>query len=271
MTFYLWSKTASDNDTADPTANLREGWSPSIVNNSIRALMAATAKFRDDISGILPTTGTASAYAVATNQYLTSGIPDGFTVSFRVHTTNNAGVTLNPDGQGAGALRTASGASIAQGVLVSGNVYKATYVLANTEWLLHGFYGGVASSTIDIPFLIGDGSNVITTGLGSAIGPFDFAFEISAWSLLAWQSGSISVDLYKCTYAQWDAGATHPVAGDKITASAPLAISSALKNQSSALTGWTATVAVGDILVPNVASVTSIKRLQGMLKARKTS
>ena len=271
MTFYLWSKNASDNDTADPTANLREGWSPSIVNNSIRALMAAAAKFRDDISGILPTTGSASAYAVATNQYLTSGIPDGFTVSFRAHTTNNAGATLNPDGQGDQPLRTMSGNAIGQGVLIEGNVYKATYVLENTEWILHGVYGGVASSTIDIPFLIGDGSNVITTGLGSAIGPFDFGFEISAWSLLAWQSGSVSVDLYKCTYAQWDAGATHPVSGDKITASAPLAISSALKNQSSSLTGWTTMVSAGDILVPNVSSVASIKRLHGMIKARKTS
>lgn len=271
MTFYLWSKTASDNDTADPTANLREGWSPSIVNNSIRALMAAAAKYRDDISGILQTSGSASAYAVATNQYLTSGIPDSFAISFRVHASNNDSATLNPDAQGDKPLRLASGIAIPKGVLIPGNVYKATYVQASDEFLLHGAFGGLASSTIDIPFLIGDNTNVITTGLGSAIGPFDFAFDISAWSLLSWQTGSISVDLYKCTYAQWDAGATHPVSGDKITASAPLAISSALKNQSSALTGWTTTVNVGDILVPNVASVTSVKRLQGMLKALKKS
>jgi len=269
MTFYLWSQTASNNDTADPTANLREGWSPSIVNNAIRALMAAAAKFRDDISGILLTTGTSAAYAVTSNQGLTDDTPDGFTVTFRAHTTNDAGATLEVDAQGDAPLRIATGVDLKEGVLVEGNVYKATYVSADDEWMLHGFYD--TSTIINIPFVLGDGSNVISTGLQNSIGPFDFDFEILAWSLLGTESGSISVDLLSCTYTQWDGGSTHPASGDKISASAPMTYSSAKKGTSSTLTGWTTAVASGAILTPNVASVTSSKRVYGMLKARKTS
>lgn len=271
MTFFLWSKTASNNDTADPTANLREGWSPSIVNNAIRALMAAAAKFRDDVSGILPTTGTSSAYAVTTNQGLTSEIPDGFEISFRVHTDSDVGVTINPDSQGATPLRARSGEDLPEKALAEGSVYRATYVAADDEFLLQGFFGGQASATINIPFTIGDGSNVITTGIQNSVGPFGFSFEITGWTLLGMESGSISIDLLKSSYSQWDSGSTHPATGDKISASAPLTYSSAKKGQSSTLSGWTTTVSVNDILTPNVTSVTGAKLVFGFLKARKTS
>jgi hypothetical protein len=60
MTLYKWSQTAS----ADATINWAEGQAPSSVNDSARAMMAATAKYRDDIAGAIVTTGTSTAYAV---------------------------------------------------------------------------------------------------------------------------------------------------------------------------------------------------------------
>jgi hypothetical protein len=51
MTLYTWSKTPSNNTTADATINWAEGQSPSSVNDSARASMAAVAKFRDDNNG----------------------------------------------------------------------------------------------------------------------------------------------------------------------------------------------------------------------------
>ena len=47
MTFFKWSRTAAANATADSTINWAEGQSPSSVNDSARALMAAAAKYRD--------------------------------------------------------------------------------------------------------------------------------------------------------------------------------------------------------------------------------
>jgi hypothetical protein len=84
---------------------------------------------------------------------------------------------------------------------------------------------------------------------------------ITEATLLADESGSIVVDIYKCTYAQFDGGTTHPVSGDKITASAPPTISSDTKSTDTTLTGWTVSLSAGDILAFVVTSATSIKRV----------
>jgi len=67
MSFFKWSKTAASNATADGTINWAEGQAPSTVNDSARAMMAAAAKFRDDIGCNLSTSGTGAAYTVREN------------------------------------------------------------------------------------------------------------------------------------------------------------------------------------------------------------
>lgn len=140
--FWLWSKTAASNDTADPTVNYREGQAPSTLNNSGRAVMAALACFRDDISGALETGGANSAYTLATN----SGVVDGSTdyldnvcVAFVPHATNAATPTLNVDSGGALPLRGATGVALAAGVLIEGTPYVALLSADKTEWLIHGY------------------------------------------------------------------------------------------------------------------------------------
>jgi hypothetical protein len=120
-----------------------------------------------------------------------------------------------------------------------------------------------------IQFVIDGGGAAITTGLkGYLIIPF--ACTITQATLLADQSGSVVVNVWKCTYAQFDAGATHPVSGDKITASAPPTISSAVKAQDATLTGWTTSVSAGDVLAFNVDSVATIQRVTLGLKVTAT-
>src|ERR1700742_4482075 len=106
MTLYKWSQTASADATADGTINWAEGQAPSTVNDSARAMMAAAAKYRDDIAGVT-TGGAATAYTVAPNQAFDSlANMDGKIVALVPHVTSGAGpVTLNVDGLGARALR----------------------------------------------------------------------------------------------------------------------------------------------------------------------
>jgi hypothetical protein len=142
MTFWSWSKTAADNDDADSTINAREGMAPSLVNNGMRAMMAAIAKWRDDTSGLLETGGSASAYTITTNQVYSSLI-DGMKVAFRAHATNTAAPTLNVDGQGAKPLRMYTGAALLAGKILIGSAYIAVYRSNTDEWLLlmaAGFY-----------------------------------------------------------------------------------------------------------------------------------
>jgi hypothetical protein len=118
-------------------------------------------------------------------------------------------------------------------------------------------------------FVISDGTGAaITTGVKGDL-TMHFAGTIVEADLLADQSGSVVVDIWKCTYTQFDAGATHPVAGDKITASAPPTITTATKSQDTTLTGWTVAFAAGDILRFNVNSCTTITRVTLALKVRK--
>jgi microcystin-dependent protein len=137
---YTWSKTASANASSDNAVNWAEGMAPSAVNDSGRGMMASTAKWRDDITGAIETSGTATAYAVSSNQVFdTLAHLDGQMIAFAPHVTNGAAVTLNVDGLGAKPLRGAPGLDLAAAVLIAGSPYVATYYNAAGEFILQGF------------------------------------------------------------------------------------------------------------------------------------
>ena len=146
MSFWKWSKTAGSNNTADSTVNLREGQAPSSLNDANRGMMAALAKYRDDIAGMIATGGSSTAYTVTSNQSFTS-LQDGIAIAFVPHATNGDGPTLNVDSLGAKPLRGQSGVALGAGALIQGTPYVAVYDVSGDEWLLHGYYG----STTAIP------------------------------------------------------------------------------------------------------------------------
>lgn len=115
-----------------------------------------------------------------------------------------------------------------------------------------------------LPFIIDGGGSVILPGIqGDILVPF--ACTIDEIWMLADQSGSIVVDIWKDTYGNFP-----PVDGDSITASAVPTITTALKSNDATLTGWNTTIAKDDILRFNVDSVTSITRLSLILGLTKT-
>ncbi len=117
--------------------------------------------------------------------------------------------------------------------------------------------------TSSLEFVIDGGGDEIPTGIaGDLQVPFDC--EIIEAVLLADQTGSIVVDIWKDTYANFP-----PVVGDTITASAKPTISSGIKDQDSTLTGWTTSITAGDTLRFNVDSITTISRCTVILKVRK--
>jgi hypothetical protein len=108
-----------------------------------------------------------------------------------------------------------------------------------------------------IAFVIDGGGSVLTTGIKGDIHLFDLAATatITGVSLLADQSGSIVIDIWKDTYTNYA-----PTVADTITASAKPTLSSAIKYKDTTLTGWTKSLASDDTLRFNVDSVTSITR-----------
>jgi microcystin-dependent protein len=142
MTLYKWSQTASADATADSTINWAEGQAPSSVNDSARAMMAATAKYRDDIAGAIVTTGSSTAYAVASYQgFDTLAHLNGQMIAFTPHTTNAQTVTLNVDSLGAKPLRSAPGTELLAGTVIQGTPYVAVYNNSDGAFYLQGFFG----------------------------------------------------------------------------------------------------------------------------------
>jgi microcystin-dependent protein len=142
MPFYLWSQTANNNGNADPTIGWPEGMAPSQVNDSARAMMAATAKYRDDIAGAIVTAGTSTAYTVSSYEVFDT-LPhlSGQMIAFSPHATNGATVTLNVDGLGAKPLRSAPNAELLAGTIIQGTPYVAVYNNSDGAFYLQGFYG----------------------------------------------------------------------------------------------------------------------------------
>lgn len=117
---------------------------------------------------------------------------------------------------------------------------------------------------VTITFIIDGGGSAITTGEKGHL-EIPFAGTINRVTMMADQSGSIVVDIWKDTYANFP-----PTDADSITAAAPPTITTAQKSQDSTLTDWTTAIAAGDILAFNVDSITTITRVIISLKVTKT-
>lgn len=114
--------------------------------------------------------------------------------------------------------------------------------------------------TSSLNFLIDGGGSVIVAGIkGDMV--IDFNCTIQGVTTLADQSGSIVVDIWKDTYANFP-----PVDADSITAAAPVTIATATKSQDTTLTGWSVAITAGQTLRFNVDSCATIQRATVALK-----
>lgn len=111
--------------------------------------------------------------------------------------------------------------------------------------------------------ILDGGGSVITTGAKKAYIPVPLDCTITKVQLLADQAGSIVVDIWKDTYANFP-----PTVADTITASAKPTLSSAIKSQDTTLTGWTTALTAGDILELNVDSATTVTKVYVLIFVR---
>jgi microcystin-dependent protein len=168
VAWYNWSRTANANDSSDTTINMREGMAPSAVNDGIRALMAATASWRDDTAGATVTSGTANVYTLSTySAFDTLPHLSGQMIAFTPHATNTAATTLAVDGLAAKPVRLSPNVEIPAGVLIAGTPYLALYNNSDGAFYLHGV---AAAQAYAIP--VGSGMDYWGTTAPSSV----FAF-----------------------------------------------------------------------------------------------
>lgn len=116
---------------------------------------------------------------------------------------------------------------------------------------------------VSITFIIDGGGLAITTGEKGHL-EIPFKCEIQRVTLLADVSGSIVIDIWKDSYANFP-----PTNADSITSATPPTITVAQKSQDATLTDWTKIINAGDILAFNVDSAATITRVTLALKVKK--
>lgn len=115
-----------------------------------------------------------------------------------------------------------------------------------------------------IQFIIDGGGSVITTGIKGDI-EIPFSCTAQGWTILADVSGSIVVDIWNDTYANYPA-----TVADTITGSEKPTLSAASKNQDLTLTTWTTSLTRGNILRYNVDSASTVTRVTVVIRVKKT-
>lgn len=119
------------------------------------------------------------------------------------------------------------------------------------------------ATTINVTF---DGMGSVLTVGNKAILPDLKAMTITSWTLVAEQSGSVVIDVWKSTY-----GSYPPVVGGSIAGTEKPTLSSADKNQDTSLSTWSTSIADGDCLIFNIDSVTTIEKCVLTIKGTRTA
>ena len=138
-----WSTTASSNNSASPNG-APEGMAPSGVNNVIRENMAAIAKWYSDSDGTLQSTGSSSAYVLATNS-THAALADMPLVAFRANHASTGASTLAVDGLTAKSIKKYHDVNLAAGDIETGQIVIVVYNATSDVYELISSTGGTSA------------------------------------------------------------------------------------------------------------------------------
>lgn len=118
---------------------------------------------------------------------------------------------------------------------------------------------------VSIEFVMRDGQSALSPGVKGFL-DVPMKLTILGWKILADQSGSAVIDIWKAPFASFP-----PVSGNSITGSVQPTLSGAQGASGSTLTGWTTTIDAGDVLAFNVISCSASQQLTLVLDCGRAS
>jgi hypothetical protein len=136
--------------------------------------------------------------------------------------------------------------------------------------LTHGpvTIGYTATAAGDGGILIQGGSTSLDSALAvgfSVDGIAAAGSDLTDWELWVSPAGSLTLDIRKDVF-----GSIPPTVGDSIVAAAPPSVTAGTTNSSSALTGWTTSIARSDALSVVITANTGVKWFSLLLKGTRT-
>ena len=114
----------------------------------------------------------------------------------------------------------------------------------------------LANVTRSIGIVLDGGGGVISTGIKSDL-IMPYSMIINSWTLMADQTGSLIVDIWKTTAALYPPTASNTIVGSGLY---PSLSGTASISQSTNLTNWNTTINSGDIIRFNVISASAVTR-----------
>lgn len=172
----------------------------------------------------------------------------------RLANTVTGAATININALGAKAVTYNGTNAMVSGIMFAGGTYRLQY--DGTRFVLQGSV--FVSQQHSIAVSLDGGGVAITTGDVGVFPTAAFACTINRVDISADQSGSITIDVWK------RAGAI-PTSAQKISASAPLTLSSSQLSQNGSLTGWTTAVASGDVFGFTVVTAATVQKVTGQI------
>ncbi len=180
---------------------------PSAVNDTMRAMFGAIARWYEDVQGNLVTAGSATAYTLATSGNAGgnghAALADIGLVCFRAHAANTgADPTLAVDGLTAKTIKKSDGSALAAGDIALNGVYFATFNVTNDQFhiVVGGDSGGSMAAegrltlTSGVPVLTSDVTAATTVYYtpytGDKIALYDGS---SAWATIDLAETSLSL------------------------------------------------------------------------------
>ncbi len=207
----------------------------------------------------------ADAGANDTYACILTPLPTGYVIGdhylFKANTINTGAATINFNAMGAKTIKKVAGGittTLADGDICAGQIVEISWDGTNMQMLSPTCATAAVAQQHAIGFSIGDGVNVITTGDAGTYPSVAFSCTITQWDISAKQSGSITIDI-------WKKAAAIPTGSDKISASAPVTLSTAQLAQNGSRTSWSNTVTSGDVFGFSVATVTTLTHVDGVI------
>lgn len=131
----IWDLSTTDASNNDASFGFPENMAPSSVNDNLRRVLGALARWYGDTNGTLVTAGTGSAYTIAApNRSWTTSYSDGAVMMFQAHTVCSSGATLAVDGKTAKAIMKSASKTVSASDIIANQIVMVAYESSLDKW-----------------------------------------------------------------------------------------------------------------------------------------